>query len=244
MKRKICVCMATYNGELYIKEQLTSILMQLRDFDSIVISDDHSTDSTCDIIKSFKDNRITLINNSLKHGSSYNFQNSLLHAKGDIYILSDQDDVWLPNRVQMTLTALADNDFCVCNSKIVDKDLNVINESRFAKYSIKKGFFRNLVKTRYIGCCFAFTRRVYDLLFPFPTNANIIPHDFWITLIGEFYFNVNLIDEPLMLYRRHENNVSNGGEKSNRRLITKVYSRFYCCFWIFISLMRKKNSYE
>lgn len=230
--KRIAVCMAAYNGEKYIGEQLASILTQLGQNDVIVVSDDGSTDGTYEIIKKLADKRIKYIVNNGKHGSTYNFRNALKNADADIYFLADQDDVWLPERVEKTLKCLEHCDFCVCDSMIVDKNLNIICESRFEEYKIKNGFLRNLVKTRYIGCCMAFTRRVYDRLFPFPDNVGVCPHDFWVTLVGEAFFKSDLIREPLMLYRRHGGNVSNGGEKSDRGIITRIVSRAYCVKWL------------
>ena len=72
----ISVCMATYNGERYIKEQIDSILCQLSEDDELIVSDDHSTDSTCVIIKSYNDNRIKLFMNELEKGVTHNFENA------------------------------------------------------------------------------------------------------------------------------------------------------------------------
>lgn len=232
MNKKIAVCMATYNGEKYIAEQLKSILSELSLDDIVVISDDHSTDRTIEIIKGFNDKRVHVYSNEGKAGSSYNFQNALKHAKADVYFLADQDDVWLKGRVKKTLNCLEMCDFCVCDAKIVDGNLDIINESRFQLYGIKQGFLHNFIKTRYIGCCMAFTSNVYERLFPFPKNVRVCPHDFWVALIGEAFFKSRLINEPLMLYRRHGGNVSDGGENSQRTFGVKVVSRFYCGLWM------------
>ena len=92
-KKNIAVCMASYNGEKYIKEQLESILPQLGEDDDLIISDDGSKDNTYEIIRQFGDKRIKYIMNTGKHGSTYNFQNALKNADADIYFLADQDDV-------------------------------------------------------------------------------------------------------------------------------------------------------
>lgn len=94
----ISVCMATYNGEEYIKEQLESILCQLGEMDEIIISDDGSTDNTLNIIESYNDSRIKIHINTGKHGFVYNFENALQKAKGEYIFLSDQDDIWLPEK--------------------------------------------------------------------------------------------------------------------------------------------------
>ena len=102
----ISVCMATYNGEKYIREQIDSILAQLGDKDELIVSDDGSADATLSIVRSFSDPRIKIISNTGKHGTNGNFENALKHAQGDYIFLSDQDDVWLPGKVNICLQAL------------------------------------------------------------------------------------------------------------------------------------------
>ena len=99
----LSVCMATYNGEKYIREQLDSILVQLSKEDEVVISDDSSTDRTVAIIKEFRDDRIVLFENQKFRSPVFNFQNSLNHAKNDIIILSDQDDIWKSDKVEVLM---------------------------------------------------------------------------------------------------------------------------------------------
>ena len=85
----ISVCVATYNGEKYIKEQLLSILSQIGLNDEVVVSDDHSNDSTIDIVKSLNDKRVKIIYNEGNRGYTSNFENALKHAKGDYVFISD-----------------------------------------------------------------------------------------------------------------------------------------------------------
>ena len=88
-KRKmISVCMATFNGEKYIEEQINSILLQLGKEDEIIISDDGSTDNTLDIIRELNDERIKLYQNNKQHGYAHNFENALIHASGDYIFFS------------------------------------------------------------------------------------------------------------------------------------------------------------
>lgn len=93
--------MTTYNGEKYISVQLDSILKQLSENDEVIISDDSSTDRTVDVIKNFKDKRIKLYEDNHFHSPIFNFENALEKASGDIIFLSDQDDVWLDNKVKI-----------------------------------------------------------------------------------------------------------------------------------------------
>ena len=225
----VSVCMATYNGEKYIKEQIDSILVQLDDGDELIISDDGSTDNTISIIKSYIDPRIKLyISNS--HCYTTNFENALSKAKGDYIFLSDQDDIWLKGKVETCLKYLRDYDFVVSNAIIVNQKLEHLVESRNDLFKVKTGFLNNFVKTYYLGCCMAFSRKVLDLALPFPKNHKLCLHDAWIGLISEYNFRTFIIEKPLILYRRHDNNTSNGMIKKEWKIIKSIRIRIYILF--------------
>lgn len=118
---KVSICMATYNGGEYIREQIDSILHQVfrenKDFElEIVVSDDASTDDTINILRSYNDSRIKIFyNHSPKKKYKYlnasracmrNFENAIRHSTGDYIFLCDQDDVWYPNKIDKQLSAL------------------------------------------------------------------------------------------------------------------------------------------
>ena len=92
------VCMASFNGERYIKEQIDSILLQIGEDDELIISDDGSTDQTVDVICSYRDDRIKFVRNVNRHGCIGNFENALRVASGDFIFLADQDDIWLSDK--------------------------------------------------------------------------------------------------------------------------------------------------
>lgn len=219
--------MATYNGENYIKEQLDSILAQLDENDEVIVSDDHSTDKTLDIVKDFKDSRIKIYSNELGKGYSKNFENSIIHSSGDIIFLSDQDDVWMHNKVELMLKQLNSADLVISDAIVTDENLNTTIESHFRRHETKTGFIENWLKTRYIGACMAFHRRILEKVLPFPTNQKLCAHDYWIANVGEFFYKVKLEKIPLMKYRRHGSNASTGGEKSENSLIHKLKVRCY-----------------
>ena len=230
---KISVCMATYNGEKYIKEQLDSILFQLSDNDEVIISDDHSTDGTIEVIKSYNDGRIKVFMNSKEKGYTRNFENALEKASGDIIFLSDQDDVWMDDKIKISLENLKNHDMVVCNAELVDSNLNKMNETIFEFRNVKSGFISNFIQIKYLGCSMAFKRSILDKSLPFPAKQKLIPHDSWLTLVGEMFYKVKLIEKPLMYYRRHDNNVSNGGAKSPNPLWKKIQIRLYVLWNLF-----------
>lgn len=214
-KSKISVCMATYNGEIFIKEQIESILHQLEPNDEIIISDDGSSDGTLQIVNSFNDCRIKVFNHEKRTCYTANYENALSHSTGDIIFLADQDDIWLDNKVKLVLRYLETCDFVMSNAMVVNERKDVIIKSRNDYFKVKNGFFRNIVKTRYLGCCMAFKREILDFCLPFPENKTLCVHDAWLALASEMYFKTRVIDEPLILYRRYGNNASNGGNGSS-----------------------------
>ncbi|MFA6740649.1 MAG: glycosyltransferase family 2 protein [Arcobacteraceae bacterium] len=230
---KISVCMATYNGEKYIKEQLDSILSQVSRNDEIIISDDNSTDNTIEILKSYNDKRIKIYLNNKEKGYTKNFENALEKVSGDVIFLCDQDDIWVNDKIEKTLVYLKDYDFIISDNKVVTKDLNTIYESHFNVCNTKKGFFNNLLLPRYVGACMAFKKEVLEKSLPFPENQKLCAHDYWICLIAELYFKVYKLDEALILYRRHSSNASNGGNTSKNTLIHKLKVRIY----VFINIL-------
>ena len=228
--KRISVCMAAYNGEKYIAEQLKSILPQLGEDDEIIVSDDGSTDKTLEIVRGFCDERISIISNELEHGYSKNFENALSHAKGDIIFICDQDDVWMPDKVKIMCEALKTSELVVHDAAVTDADLNVRFESFFNHYNIKPGFLRTLLKTRYTGACMAFTRKFLDRALPFPDDQSLCPYDYWFAYLGEYYKECTLLNIPLIYYRRHENTALHAGEYSTRSLSEKVRTRAYCMY--------------
>jgi len=229
-KENISVCIPTYNGELYIRQQLDSILCQLSENDEIIISDDSSDDKTIDIIKSYKDDRIFLIEHCTYKNPIYNLENALNHAKGELIFLSDQDDIWMPEKVSIMCNHLLNNDLVLHDCIITNTDLSVKEISFFKFNNSKKGLLPNLRKNSYIGCCMAFKSSILKKVLPFPKDIPL--HDLWIGFVSELFFKSIFIDEKLLLYRRHSNNQSFTGEKSNYTIFRKFMFRFNCIKYI------------
>ena len=222
----ISVCMATYNGEKYIKRQIESILCQLSEQDELIISDDGSTDATIKLVESFQDERIKLFHNN-QHDYTKNFENALRNASGDYIFLSDQDDIWVDKRIECTMPYFDTYDFIHCNAKIIDENGTVLVKSRNQECNVKNGFFRNYVKTYYLGCCMSFNRKVLQSVLPFPPNSKLCKHDAWIALVSELLFKTCVIDDCLILYRRHGANVSAGALKRTNTVRGMVAIRMY-----------------
>lgn len=218
----ISVCLATHNGEKYIHDQIKSILSQLHAEDEIVISDDGSSDKTLEIIKAFKDDRIKIVFQKSPKGlmpheyATLNFENALRNAKGEYIFLSDQDDVWMEDKIKITMEYLKEYDYVVSDAYVTDAELNVLSTTRFTKEEQVhfNKYLAVIMSTPYQGSCAAFKRCILDKALPFPQG--IQSHDRWIGNVAAFFFNYRIIPEKLILYRRHESTTSNSfGKKGS-----------------------------
>ena len=241
----ISVCLATYNGELFLKEQLTSILKQLGDSDEVVVSDDGSTDLTLTILQEFNDPRIKVFHHHKRKQkysfdyATHNFENALNNSSGDVIFFSDQDDIWLDGKVAMFMNALADCDLVLSDCIVVDSQLNELYSSDFNLNKSRTGIFYNLINNSYLGCCMAFKRSLLDKSAAMPFPKTLVPHDIWLGLLAERCGKVRLITSPTMLYRRHDGNLSSSSKKSTLSLPLKFYYRFRILFEFICSTINK-----
>lgn len=216
--KKVSVCMATYNGGQYIKEQVESILFQLKDDDELIISDDGSTDDTLSIISSFNDHRIRIYNNENRKGVVGNFENAMIKCSGDIIFLSDQDDIWRDDKVKMILDFFKNNQTYTCifsNAELIDKKGEKLGK-RFFTTVPKIEFSKLVLKNEFLGCTMAFNKKVNIL----PFNKDLPMHDWYIGLKHMQKGKVGFIDEDLIFYRRHGENVTTG-KRSNLLQVLK-----------------------
>lgn len=222
----ISVCIATFNGERFIKEQIISILSQIGNDDEIIISDDHSTDSTLDIINSIGDKRLKVLTNTGRPGITWNFENALTYAKGDFIFLADQDDVWFPNKVSVMIEWLHNYPYVVSDCYVTDMSLKVISNTRYTPQSgiTKNKYLAFLKSTPYQGSCAAFRREVLKKALPFP--CYIQSHDRWIGFVAAFFFSVAFCPNKLIYYRRHSNTASTATEGySSNSLLSRIRNR-------------------
>ena len=220
----ISVCIATYNGQQYISEQLSSILSQLGENDEVIVSDDGSVDSTLDIVRGFDDDRIRVVEGPCK-GVVCNFENALKHVKGDYIFFSDQDDIWTSDKVAVSLEYLKTYACIVSDAYVVDAESNKVLDSFFEYNGTRKGFLKNLLlKNGYTGCCMAFRRELLDKALPFPEGIPM--HDIWIGNIAEIFYSFSFVPEKLIRYRRHGSNATMTLRLASRNsLLKKIFIR-------------------
>ena len=216
--------MATKNGGAFIIEQLDSILQQLDQDDEVIISDDCSADDTVALIRSFHDPRIRVLENTSEKGITRNFEASLKASQGEFIFLADQDDVWLPGKVKKMSQALKSHDLVVSDCHLVDDRLSLKISSFYSLNKSRKGFFKNLIKNSYMGCCMAFNRKLKAQALPFPPDIPM--HDFWIGLLAEIYCDIYFMPEALVLHRWHDSNASSSGKSSRHSINHRIAHRY------------------
>ena len=223
----ISVCMATYNGGKFLREQLESILSQLPATRAdgspeaeVIIADDGSTDDTLSVVESFNDSRICVLPTKQHLGVIYNFERALQAAKGDVIFLADQDDVWLPGKVDKVVDKLNECDLVLHDAYMLFENTlaenSLGNSSAWQRSGLlsairpyKPGVLENWFKNSFTGCCMAFRRNVLEKSLPFPKNLPM--HDQWLGLVAEKNFKVHYIAEPLVEYRQHSTNATHIG---------------------------------
>lgn len=216
--------MATYNGERYLRRQVESILAQLADGDELIVSDDGSTDGTLELLESLADPRLRIMHNSGRHGVNANFDNALRHAGGDYIFLSDQDDVWLPGKVQVCIEQLQEADCVVHDAIVIDSDNSVLCHSFFDSRGSGPGFWKNLYKNTYLGCCMAFRREVCAKALPIPVTKCFY-QDNWIGSIADASFRLRFIPFKGIRFQRHTDSASTTARHSRLSFAAQLRNR-------------------
>ena len=218
----LAIIMATYNGEKYLKEQLDSILNQTYDNFTLYIRDDNSTDNTKNIINEYvlkyPNKIIEVKDDKISKGACNNFLFALEYVynlnKHNIFMFSDQDDVWLDNKIEITLkqyNKIEDKNkpiLIYTDAYVADKELNIINKS-FIKYSNLRSDYINfnnyLIQNNALGCTICINKNLVGLI-KFDIK-NIVMHDAYFTLLASAFGKVVFINSSTLYYRQHSNNV-------------------------------------
>ncbi len=229
-REKISVCMACYNGEFYIREQIDSILPQMSEEDELIIIDDGSADQTGEIIQEIKDARIRYVRNTSNMGVNQSFEKAIRMAKNDYIFMADQDDLWTDGRLKRMLEEMRRGSLLVSgNSIAIDGagketayDLGTLYAADSCEY--KKNIVRIFTgKAYYYGCAMAFHKDLKKIILPFPDF--IESHDLWIAMAANLAKSNAHLEETVLKRRIHGKNAS----VLQRKLTEKLYSR-----WIFV----------
>jgi glycosyltransferase involved in cell wall biosynthesis len=217
----INILLATYNASEYLTAQINSILLQKTSSNwTLLIRDDYSNNSTINIIHNYqkKSDKICLVNNENKNlGTSLNFSCLLENSESDYIMFCDQDDIWLPNKIEISLNKMLEMEkeygkqtpiLIHTDLKVVDNNLNLINPS-FRNYqnldpNPQNLLPRLLMQNFVTGCTMMINKPLKDLILSIPQEA--IMHDWWIALTAASFGKIAYITEPTVLYRQHQQN--------------------------------------
>jgi glycosyltransferase involved in cell wall biosynthesis len=204
----ISVALASCDGERWIGAQVESILVQLGPGDELVVADASSRDRTLDILRGLGDERIRILSGLARGDIPSTFERALDECHGDPIFLSDQDDLWLPGKVEACLEQLDRDgtDLVVHDARLVGPDLQVLAESFLTQRRFRPGFLSNLWRPGYLGCAVALRRRLLLRALPFPPRVPM--HDWWLGLLAERGAGVSILRVPLILHRRHGGNAN------------------------------------
>lgn len=211
MSCKISVAMTTYNGEKFLKEQIESILNQTIQFDELIIRDDCSTDNTWMILLDYasKDSRIKLAKNQHNIGLIKNFELAIRDCSGDFIALSDQDDIWLNNHLEVLITNIGNKALCVGDAEIIDADgkrsSKTLSYCESRDYTpdddIQKAYTTFFYRGWFQGASMLLRKSFIQEALPIPDID--IYHDFWFGCLACFVGGISCTQEVITLYRRH-----------------------------------------
>lgn len=235
---KISVALASCDGERWIGAQVDSILSQLGVDDELVVADASSTDRTLEILEEFGDIRIRFLRGLPRGDIPGTFEKALAACDGEIVFLSDQDDLWLPGKVDLCRKALEDSgaDMVIHDARVGGPDDRILSESFLADRRFAVGFWRNLWRPGYLGCAVAFRRRL--LLRALPLPERIPMHDWWLGLLAERGGGVVLLRAPLILHRRHGSNANFDPGRSPYGWMRRSRFRFRMAWAILLRTLR------
>lgn len=210
MRRKlsVSVCLASYNGEQYIKDQIMSIIDQFEEGDELIVSDDGSTDRTCEIVKSLmiKYPMISLYPGP-KMGFSCNFGNAAIRAKNDIVMYSDQDDIWKSDKLAVICKYFEKHPECTTIlHSMATFDENIEEDTDIFPIVYHSGVLCNFIKSSYWGCCIAVRRKFLQRFLPFRDYC--VGHDQLTGLMSERFGKVAFLNKRLIHHRIHGDNTS------------------------------------
>lgn len=199
----ISIVACTYNGEKFLREQIESLLKQTYPNLEIIISDDGSTDKTREILSEYKDcPKLKLIFREKNLGFIKNFEATSLLAKGDYISFCDQDDIWLPNKIESLFSSIGHHSMIFSNSELIDENGNSLNKTltdfRYMQdeHDSRCFAFMNVVP----GHTMMIRKEVLKHSIPFPETQY---HDWWMAVQATNLHGITYKNEVLTLYRQH-----------------------------------------
>lgn len=222
MSPLISIVMATYNGEKYLREQVDSLLAQSYTTLEFIFVDDASSDSSLTILQEYasQDERIRLVTNPENQGLLATFETGIRTAKGEMIALSDQDDVWMPDKIRLLAGAIGSHSMIYADSALTDAAGIVTGKfsdrNHLCDYPTGLHY---VFGTKAMGHAMLFKREIIDSALPFP---DFVGHDFILGFAAAALNGVSYFPTTLVNYRQHSSNtmgadLSKGKKNYNTR---------------------------
>jgi glycosyltransferase involved in cell wall biosynthesis len=221
LSMKLCITLATYNGEKYLGEMLESLVQQTKPADVIIAVDDGSKDSTCEILESYKGKlplEITRFEKNRGHRAAFSTaleKAATLLGNDDLIFLADQDDIWVPNKLEVMSQKIGENSMIFGDAEIINSESEIVEKSWRKKAGIVENLSQQALLTGYTnvtGCMVAFKAALLHTVLPIPQDVPV--HDQWITLCATAENGYAPIADKVIYYRIHESNAIGEGNKT------------------------------
>jgi len=213
----VAVVVATYNGATYLRQQLESIVQQTYKPSQIIIVDDDSLDDTLQVANNFAAHHpeVMVVQNETRLGYIKNFEKGMLIATASYVALSDQDDIWMPHKLETLLANIGDQMLAYSDSELIDANGQLLNQKMS---SIKNQLAYHTPIMYAIGAwapghAMLFKKELVDKAAPFPA---LVTHDFWLGFVATCYSRVVYVNEPLVHYRQHTQNAIGADTTKNK----------------------------
>ena len=212
----IDIVLATYNGEKYVGEQIDSIINQTYKEWKLIIRDDGSKDKTAEVLEKYaeKDNRITIIKDGIGNlGFNGNFTKLLETSSADYVMICDQDDFWIPEKIEIMFNEISkfdkkENILVHSDVYLTNEKLDIINSKFIGKRGSQKGINGVIMANSVQGASCMMTKTLKE---SYLENKVGIPYDYNICLISEMIGKRIFIEKSLMYYRQHQSNAIGAG---------------------------------
>lgn len=235
---RVSIAMCTYNGARYLSSQLASIEAQTLVVDEVVISDDGSTDETLAILQDYQRRsraQVNIVRRSAPLGIVANFEVALSRCTGDILLLADQDDVWVPTKVERLVRCFASNPEALLifsDAELVDAENQSLRQTLWQSLAFspreqrtirraKRSTSALLHKSVVTGATTAIRRELLSHARPLPAGVGLL-HDGWLALVASCHGTIVPVDETLVRYRQHSAQHTGAPRRDGVRTLSAV----------------------
>jgi glycosyltransferase involved in cell wall biosynthesis len=228
MNPLVSIALITYNGERFLRQQLDSILSQTYKNIEVIAVDDYSNDGTISILEEYrKVHDMKIFVNRKNLGYLRNFEIAVSRCRGEYIAPSDQDDIWLPHKIETLIKGINGSSLACSDAFLMDQKGEIFSNSAMAYSNFApasgKAFIRFLFSTFVTGCTALLSRELVQRALPIPEGEKY--HDWWLAIVASTMNGISYIQEPLLKYRQHATNTI--GMKKDAPLIGKLIGFLY-----------------